>query len=320
VGVAWRVSPWALEDGGLWRAASTITYANATGASLAALALLAIGSFAVSDKNLLARLMAYVLVVGLLATASRAGLVSFALGAVVLVLWTRGRALRPMLPVLIGSLIAFGALVPSILVTHHANPALALIGLAIGAAVSLASPRVLAVTVIALIVATIAIAGLQIHTFSGFTTLQHDRVTTNSPDRTHEVHAALDVARQHPITGVGPGNLDLAWTVNAPTPSIMHVRYAHDEYLQVVDEVGIVGLGILALGLIAIGATIWRGRRDLDVLVAAGCVSALFALAVHSSLDFLWHIPVVGLTGAVIVGVLLPYRQAQTSGLPKETP
>jgi O-antigen ligase len=321
VGVAWRVTPWALEDGGLWRAASTITYANATGALLAALALLAIGAFVVAHKSPLVILATYVLVVGALATASRASLVSFALGALVLGVWTRGRVLRPMAPVLIGSLIAFGALVPSMPATHRADPAIAVIGLAVGAAVSLASPRLITITIIGVIAAAIAIAGIQIHAINGFTTLQHDRVTTSSPDRAQEVRAALRVAGQHPITGVGPGNLDLAWTVSAPTPSTMHVRYAHDEYLQVVDEVGGVGFIILALGLVTVGAAIWRGRRDLDVVAAAGCVSALVALAVGSSLDFLWHIPVVGLTGAVLVGVLLPRAPAhETSGHPKETP
>ena len=42
-GVAWRQVPRALEGGGLWRAASTITYANATAGLLAALAVLALG-------------------------------------------------------------------------------------------------------------------------------------------------------------------------------------------------------------------------------------------------------------------------------------
>lgn len=40
VGVAWHLSPWALVNGGLWRAAGTVTYANAAAGLLAPLALL----------------------------------------------------------------------------------------------------------------------------------------------------------------------------------------------------------------------------------------------------------------------------------------
>jgi hypothetical protein len=46
VGVAWRVTPWALEDQGLWRAATTLTYANAAAGLLVPLALLAVARLA----------------------------------------------------------------------------------------------------------------------------------------------------------------------------------------------------------------------------------------------------------------------------------
>jgi hypothetical protein len=45
VGVAWRVTPWALEDQGLWRAATTLTYANAAAGLLVPLALLAVAAW-----------------------------------------------------------------------------------------------------------------------------------------------------------------------------------------------------------------------------------------------------------------------------------
>jgi membrane associated rhomboid family serine protease len=46
VGVAWRVTPWALEDQGLWRAATTLTYANAAAGLLVPLAMLAVARLA----------------------------------------------------------------------------------------------------------------------------------------------------------------------------------------------------------------------------------------------------------------------------------
>jgi O-antigen ligase len=310
-GVAWRQSPHALEDGGLWRAASTITYANATGGVLAALAILALALG--RKKRDIATLVPYVLVVGLFATASRAGLIGFAAGMAVLAAWTRGRVVVRNAPMFLGAVVAFMALAPSMPSTHEPRPLLALIGLAIGAAICLVPPRLFGVVTIALVVTAISISVVYPHAIDSLTTLQHDRITTSSPDRVHEMHAAVQFVRDHPILGAGPGNVDLAWNVSTPTPLTMHVAYAHDEYLQILDEVGVIGFVILTLGFVVIGRAIWRNRRDVGNVTFAACVSALVVLSVHSSMDFLWHIPVVALIGAVLVGSLLPTPTATTS-------
>jgi len=46
VGVVWHVSPYALSNDGVWRATSTLTYANALAAVLGCLALVALGTVA----------------------------------------------------------------------------------------------------------------------------------------------------------------------------------------------------------------------------------------------------------------------------------
>jgi hypothetical protein len=71
-GVGLRASPWAHVDGGLWRAATTVTHANAAAAVMAALALLALGKL-VTRPAPIVRLGAAGLLVGLGATLSRAG-------------------------------------------------------------------------------------------------------------------------------------------------------------------------------------------------------------------------------------------------------
>jgi O-antigen ligase len=306
VGVAWRQAPHALEDGGLWRAASTITYANATGGVLAALAVFALGFFAARERYHLSILVTYVLVVGLFATASRAGLISFAIGVLILAVWTRGRVVFRNAPMFLGALVAFMALAPSMPVTHQPHPLLALIGLGVGAAISIMPVRLFAATTIVLLLAAMSIVVLQPHAIDSLTTLRHDRITMSSPDRVHETRAAFKLARDHPLVGAGPGNVDLTWSTTAPAQLTMHVSYAHNEYLQTLDEVGVVGLAILVIGCLTIGRAIGRSRRDPCCDIAfAGCVSALAVLAVHSSMDFLWHIPLVALIGAVFVGSLL---------------
>ncbi len=51
IGVAWRVEPWALVDQGLWRAATTITYANASAALLVPLALLGLAELTADGRS-----------------------------------------------------------------------------------------------------------------------------------------------------------------------------------------------------------------------------------------------------------------------------
>ena len=53
-----------------------------------------------------------------------------------------------------------------------------------------------------------------------------------------------------------------------------------------------------------------------------GCAAALVALAVHGSMDFIWHVPLIPLCGAVFVGVLFaepadrePSRIAEAKGI-----
>jgi O-antigen ligase len=81
--------------------------------------------------------------------------------------------------------------------------------------------------------------------------------------------------------------------------------YAHNEFLQTVDEAGVPGLILLLAGLGAVALAIRRGRHVVGINATVGGVAALVVLAAHSSFDFLWHVPLIPLTAAVIVGTLL---------------
>src|SRR5205814_582338 len=108
-----------------------------------------------------------------------------------------------------------------------------------------------------------------------------DRATLSSPDRTNELHAAARLAGAHPLTGVGPGNVDLTWRA-APPATTMHEPYVHNEYLQILVEVGIPGLLLVLGGLGAVAFAIRRSRRAVAIDATTGSVAALVVLAVHS--------------------------------------
>src|SRR5262249_3690193 len=121
-----------------------------------------------------------------------------------------------------------------------------------------------------------------------------------------------------PLTGVGPGQATLRWTGQDGEVRIQ--RYVHNEYLQVTTELGLIGGGLLVWLLAALAWLAWRGRAMASSRVAwAGIIAALGALAVHSALDFVWHLPLIPLVAAVLIGVLtMPVHRTSAAPLAAE--
>lgn len=302
-GVALQQTPRAIQDNGLWRAASTITYANATGAFLAALALVALARLAEGELPRVHAIASFILLTGLAATASRGAVAGFVLGAIVLAVMLRRRVVR-CIPAVCGAAVAIAALLPSMPSGHHTHPVLAAAGLVAGAVLALAPLRAAAVAVAVAALLALTVPGLRTDTRSAWDRVTQSRVSTSSSDRSHEWHAALHLAGHRPVAGIGPGNVRLLWTVVYFIPVDIEVRYAHNEYLQVADEAGLVALLIVVGGFLAIARMLSRDRDNSDTVTRAGVYASLIALAVQSALDFLWHVPVVPLAGAVLAGSL----------------
>ncbi|MFN8035271.1 MAG: hypothetical protein U0V73_04995 [Acidimicrobiia bacterium] len=113
-GVVARREPLGLVDGGLWRAASTLTYANATAAFLAPIALLALGRLSRDRTDRIAALAAFAGFVGIGASQSRAGILGLAAGAVAFGLVRGLRAtVSAVWPVSAGAAVAVAGLLPS---------------------------------------------------------------------------------------------------------------------------------------------------------------------------------------------------------------
>jgi O-antigen ligase len=208
-------------------------------------------------------------------------------------------------PAVIGALLSTATLMPSMVASHSPRPLFALCGLVVGLGIAIAPTRVTGALVVAAAVALLVVPPARTGVASSLQQLQRNRVTLSSPDRSNELHAAARLARDHPVAGVGPGRVDLTWRVAKPRATVMHEAYAHNEYLQILDEVGVPGLFLLLAGLGAVALAIRRGRHVVGINATAGGVAALVVLAAHSSFDFLWHIPLIPLTAAVIVGTLL---------------
>jgi O-antigen ligase len=317
VGVAWRITPWALEDQGLWRAATTLTYANAAAGLLVPLALLAVARRA-ARSGVPANVAACLLLVGVGATLSRGGALALVVGAAVLAtLLGPGRTLRAAGPPTLGAVVALAGLVPSMAASSPPRPVLAAAALVAGAIVAVGasqlSSRRLALGLAAAVLAAFVVLAVG-GPGSNPVAVASTRLTIASPDRAAAARAALQLAGERPLTGTGPNRAVLTWVQNNRRVTS---RYIHNEYLQVLAELGFVGLALLVVLLVSLAWAIWRGRPHApSTAVWAGAAAGLAALAVHSALDFLWHLPAIPLAGAVLAGLVLPTAIDQEGGTP----
>ncbi len=126
--------------------------------------------------------------------------------------------------------------------------------------------------------------------------------------------AAVEMFVDQPVLGVGIGNYEVIYPVYALPRWADPLGHAHNYYLNVAAETGLVGL---VSYLILWGAALWQAWRAVRVLdgtsrsVAAGLLGMIVALSVHNAFDNLF---VHGM--AVQVGIGL----GMIAALRKETP
>ena len=119
-------------------------------------------------------------------------------------------------------------------------------------------------------------------------------VNTDDPTtgRAHFWSMTLNIIRDHPLIGAGLGAFSLAYTRYDTRNGLFRLEQAHNDYLQVLADTGVVGA---VLGLFFIVALFRMGfqRRETDDLfrrgVATGALAGCFAVLVHSFFDFTLH-------------------------------
>ncbi len=109
-------------------------------------------------------------------------------------------------------------------------------------------------------------------------------------ERGHILRGAVSLFVSHPVFGAGPD----PWI---PTKTLTGAAgvdaFAHNEYLELLVSVGVVGTVGLAVAAFVVVRALW-GRRGF---VAA---PALVAVGVAGLFDFVWHFPALGLMAGVV--------------------
>lgn len=304
-GIAARHGSWAAADAGVWRGASTLTYANAAGVAAAMGLSLAVAR-RVARGSLAPVVAANFLWVGVACSLSRAAWLAALVGLAVVAVgsgWRRVAA--TMAPGLVGAWLAMALLLPSMVELRPHRPALAALGLLLGVAVTLwlaARWRPRSALAVAGVLAACSVVVLLVQS-SVPSAIVSPRLTAASADRAAEWSAAWDSFAERPVAGSGPGQLLLAWRDDFGRPRF--ARFAHNEYLELAATQGLVGLGALALAVGLLARELGRGGHTAPGWVRVGAGGALAAFVLASTFDFLWHVPALPMIAAVLVGLLL---------------
>jgi hypothetical protein len=129
--------------------------------------------------------------------------------------------------------------------------------------------------------------------------------------------AAAQMWRDHFWFGVGPAHYDYRFREYRPEDFQMRPERVHNDYLNLLADWGTVGgiivaagIGVFIFGLIKTWPHVRREENDFGsghsnrFAFFLGATGGLFALAVHSAVDFNLHMPANALTGVVLLALL----------------
>jgi O-antigen ligase len=104
----------------------------------------------------------------------------------------------------------------------------------------------------------------------------------------------ISMIRANPLLGVGLGAYETAFSIYSKSDGSLRVPQAHNDYLQIVADSGVIG-GLIALWFIVLMfRAVSRGVRSGDRLyagLALGGGAGIFGLLVHSLFDFNLQLP-----------------------------
>lgn len=115
--------------------------------------------------------------------------------------------------------------------------------------------------------------------------------------RDHMCITAYNLAENYPLTGSGAGtypHIFYQYKVPELGTSSMSKR-AHNDYLELLTDQGIIGLALLGSSMLLFITTIFKGiksRRNPEMTgLLFGSIFGISAMLIHSSVEFNFHIP-----------------------------
>jgi tetratricopeptide (TPR) repeat protein/O-antigen ligase len=127
------------------------------------------------------------------------------------------------------------------------------------------------------------------------------------PNRVSAWASGLRIVEDFPAVGIGLGTWPELFTRYRARPwSDLYFSQAHNDYLQLIAETGMIGLALAAWFILRAGSFIYRRFADLPgtiVPVQAALVAALAIMCVVEFFDFDLQIPAIAFFFAMILGL-----------------
>jgi O-antigen ligase len=128
------------------------------------------------------------------------------------------------------------------------------------------------------------------------------RVSSSSASAGHEFFTSrgwiwrdtVAMIRANPVTGVGLGAFETAYPRYSKSDGTLLVNYAHNDYLQVAADAGMIGAALAVWFIVLLWRAIAAGLKSRDPLIgglALGYAGSVVAIGLHSLFDFNLQIP-----------------------------
>ena len=104
----------------------------------------------------------------------------------------------------------------------------------------------------------------------------------------------MAMIRENWLTGVGLGAFETAYPIYSKSNGSVIVSQAHNDYLQIVADCGVLGGALAIWFVIVLFKNLVRAVHhsdDVTSVMALGCGGGLVAMLVHSLFDFNLQIP-----------------------------
>lgn len=128
---------------------------------------------------------------------------------------------------------------------------------------------------------------------------------------------AFDLVRDFPVFGTGAGSFYGAY-LRYRTPREGYFDHAHNDYVELAADFGLLGLGLLGgfvISTLVAGVRVLVQRRSsLPRGIAFGTLMAMVALIIHSTVDFNLQIPANALTLVVVMAMAWIARALPSGG------
>jgi O-antigen ligase len=141
--------------------------------------------------------------------------------------------------------------------------------------------------------------------------------------------SAWAIFQDHPATGSGLASFEMFFEMYRDPSYQMSPLYAHNDYLNTLSDVGVIGFLLFfgpVTGLLWLGWRAWRNhpfrsarrriRMPHDKCILGGLLLCLFGFAVHLFVDFHLKIPALLFSVAVFLGWIVRFSAGSGTPLP----